>query len=39
VNKVLTRIEFEGEAPAGTITSQTTDPATNKTVALAYVRP
>jgi aminomethyltransferase len=39
VNKVLTRIEFEGEAPAGTITSQTTDPATNKTVALAYIRP
>ena len=39
VNKVLTRIEFEGEAPAGTITSQTQDPATNKTVALAYVRP
>jgi len=39
VNKVLTRIEFEGEPPAGTITSQTLDPETNKTVALAYVRP
>lgn len=40
VNKVLQRIEFENEPPAGaTITSQTQDPKTNKTVALAYLRP
>lgn len=39
VNKVLKRIEFEGDAPEGTVTSRTTDPATGKTVALAYVRP
>jgi len=39
VNKVLKRIEFEGDAPEGTITSRTVDPATGRTVALAYVRP
>lgn len=39
VNKVLQRIEFVGDPPAGTITSQTADPETGKTIALAYIRP
>ncbi len=39
VNKVLQRVEFEGAPPTGTIMSSTVDPATGKTVALAYVRP
>ncbi|MBI2688999.1 MAG: folate-binding protein YgfZ [Acidobacteria bacterium] len=38
VNKVLTKVEYVGEPPAGTITSSTRDPATNRTVALAYLR-
>lgn len=40
VNKLLTRLEFEGEIPESQtgITSTAHDPRNNKTVALAYVR-
>lgn len=40
VNKVLTRLEFDGAPPAELkVTSSVVDPRSNKTVAMAYVRP
>jgi tRNA-modifying protein YgfZ len=41
VNKVLGRIELDGEptAETGTVTSRTVDPRTGRTVVLAYHRP